>query len=357
MRRLRWPKLVALLIAILVAVLVWYESQPQRGPEEHPPTTDGASAGEYLFCFWNVENFFDDKLDDYSHTPDKEYDAWFAQDPKALRQKLDNLSKVLAGLNGGRGPDVLVVAEVESVRAADLLRDALNRRLKDPGLHYQHVLMEEVASGRHIAPAILTRLDVDADKTRQLDRRRRILEGHVKANGHDLVVMASHWTSRLTDEEGEGRSKYADEIYHRFRELYAKDPAVDFLVCGDFNDTPEDESVTESLHATGDRAAVRAGRGGPLLLDLFAGKDPQHFGTHNHRGKWYIFDQIVVSPGMLDDRGWSCDPDSVKTVNDQTADKKGRPEDFGRESDKVPLAERGYSDHFPVTVRLRVQGK
>ncbi len=33
------------------------------------------------------------------------------------------------------------------------------------------------------------------------------------------------------------------------------------------------------------------------------------------------------------------------------------PEDFGRETDKVPLEARGWSDHFPVTVRLTVQGR
>jgi hypothetical protein len=31
--------------------------------------------------------------------------------------------------------------------------------------------------------------------------------------------------------------------------------------------------------------------------------------------------------------------------------------EFGDENDKVPLEARGYSDHFPVTVRLHVQGK
>jgi hypothetical protein len=41
-------------------------------------------------------------------------------------------------------------------------------------------------------------------------------------------------------------------------------------------------------------------------------------------------------------------------VNDLTADRRGHPMDFGDERDKVPLEQRGYSDHFPVTVRLRV---
>jgi hypothetical protein len=86
-----------------------------------------------------------------------------------------------------------------------------------------------------------------------------------------------------------------------------------------------------------------------------AGKDPQEYGTHYYR-KWYIFDHLVVSPGMLDDAGWRCEVDSAHTVNTlhRPGDRLKRPWRFGTESDK---ATRGYSDHFPVTVRLKVQGK
>jgi endonuclease/exonuclease/phosphatase family metal-dependent hydrolase len=349
----RWTVAVFVLVPAVGLALLLAGCPP-------PPAPGGAGAGDgYLFCHWNLENFFDDKLNDYTHSPDREYDTWFAENPPVLRKKLDNLSGVLTRLNGGRGPDILAVVEVESLRAAELLQKALNDRLPEDR-HYTHVLMEEVSAGRHMAPAILTRLPVDADRTRLLDKRRRILEGHVVVDGNDLVVLASHWTSRVsskTDEEGEGRDKYASEIYGRFHAMYRTNPDVDLLVCGDFNDDPDDESVRDYLHAVGDPKAVRAGGREPLLLDLFANVDQKTSGTLWHRGKWNVFDQIVVSPGMLDDRGWGCDPDSARIVNDLTADRRGHPMDFGDERDKVPLEERGYSDHFPVTVRLRVQGR
>jgi hypothetical protein len=67
-----------------------------------------------------------------------------------------------------------------------------------------------------------------------------------------------------------------------------------------------------------------------------------------------IFDQMVVSPGMLDDLGWSCDVASVRTINTlyRPGDRLKRPWRFGGEHDRFP--QRGYSDHFPVTVRLKV---
>jgi endonuclease/exonuclease/phosphatase family metal-dependent hydrolase len=318
------------------------------------PVIPPSDTGEYLFCFWNVENLFDDQLDHRDHKADEEYDTWFAEDPEALALKLDHLSEALIQLNDGRGPDILAVAEVESLRAAELLRQALNRRVPDPSLEYTNVLMKELVAGRHIAPAIITRLPVERDRTRLHGSRLRILEGHITVHGHDLVVIASHWTARVTDEHGEHRDKYGDQIYGTFRGMYLRNPKVDLVVCGDFNDPPEAPSVTRHLHAIGAIDAVLHPRNGPYLLNLFADKDSQAgWGTHYYGGKWTIFDQIVVSPGMLDDLGWSCDPESARTIHTLTrpGDPKHRPWRFGNRHDHFP---RGYSDHFPVTARLKV---
>jgi endonuclease/exonuclease/phosphatase family metal-dependent hydrolase len=346
---LRRTLAVAFLALLAVVLLRLWSDRRQGQPVDGPP--EARAGGDFLFCSWNLENFFDDQ-DDHRTGADREYDAWFANDPSALREKLDHLSAALLKLNDGKGPDIFAGVEVESARAAELLCDALNKRLNDPALHYTHILMKEVSGGRHIAPMILTRLPVDANRTQLLGRRQRILEGHITANGHDLVVIASHWTSRLTDKEGNKRDDYADHIYGRCRAMVKSNPEVDLVVCGDFNDPPDAESVTKHLHATGDIESVRRGGDPPLLLDLLADKDPNRYGTHFYH-KWFIFDHIVVAPGMLDERGWSCDPDSVQTINSlaNPRDRQHRPWRFGNEHEK---AERGYSDHFPVTVRLHV---
>jgi endonuclease/exonuclease/phosphatase family metal-dependent hydrolase len=311
-------------------------------------------AESYLFCFWNVENLFDDHLNGHINKADKEFDAWFADDAKSRRLKYDHLRDALLHLNDDKGPDILALAEVESLRALELLQETLNDKL-DPRLHYKHILFKDAKGGRSISTAILSRVPVDGESTKLLGRRLRILEGHLVVNGHELVVIASHWTSRVTDEEGEGRDKYGDQIHGEYKAMHRTNPKVDLLVCGDFNDPPDEISVVKHLHAVEDRDAVRKSGGEPLLLDLMAGKSPREFGTlYEHRqAKWYIFDQIVVSPGLLDDEGWCCDPDSVHTVNDYTAQKNGHPKSFGNEH----RGERGFSDHFPVTVRLRVQGR
>jgi endonuclease/exonuclease/phosphatase family metal-dependent hydrolase len=320
-----------------------------------PPAPPPREGSDYFFCFWNLENFFDDR-DDHRREPDKSYDEWFAEDAAALKEKLDHLSGALLKMNDGKGPDIIAGAEVESERAAELLMEALNAKLKDPEQKYKHVLFKEVKLGRHIAPVIITRLDVEKDRTQLLGRQQRILEGHLTANGHDLVIVVSHWTSRVSDTEGEKRDKYGDVIYGRFRAMYKSNPKVDFLVCGDFNDPPDDESVTKHLHAIGDKEKVKAGGDEPYLYHLFPDKKytDGSAGSHFYKGKWMMFDQIAVSPGLLDDEGWTCQTATAKVINDLTADKRGHPHRFGNERDK---GERGWSDHFPVAVRLKVAGK
>jgi endonuclease/exonuclease/phosphatase family metal-dependent hydrolase len=341
---------------------------------EDTKPADKAEHG-HLFCFWNAENFFDDVEDKRPFKPDDEYDTWFAKDnAKVFKQKLKNLTEVLLKMNDGKGPDIIALAEVETLRAVEKLHDSLNDHLKDPKLHYKHIVYKDPKGGRNIATAVLTRLDVVDNETRLIGRRQRILEAHVTANGHELVIIASHWTSRVSskdDKEGEGRDGYAQKIYDRFLALHQKNAKVAFLVCGDFNDDPDDESVVKYLNATSDVKKVKAGGDKPPLLNLMADRGleivadkelqtaPKGPGTHFYRG-WHIFDQIVISPGLLDKEGWSCDPDSVRIVNNLTAvpkgRSKGRPHDFGSPHEEEPLEERGYSDHFPVTVRLKVQG-
>ena len=59
------------------------------------PATGEGGSGSYLFCFWNVENFFDDRDDGRKRHPDRAYDHWFGTDREAFRQKLANLTRAL----------------------------------------------------------------------------------------------------------------------------------------------------------------------------------------------------------------------------------------------------------------------
>ena len=327
---------------------------PAPAPNDNDPNDKTPGARTYLFCFWNVENLFDDQDDSRKTKGDKEYDGWFAEDKVALKQKLDNLAEVILGMNEGKGPDILALAEVESARAAELVQQTLNARLTNPALRYTTVLFLNSAGGRHISPAIITRLPVNKDKTRLLGHRLRILQGQIEVADRPLTIIASHWTSRISDKTGDSRGKYADLIYGRYKGMVIANPKVDFLVCGDFNDNPDEPSVTQHLRATEDADAVKSGGDEPKLFNLMGSLWKNGSASIYNGAKPYLFDQICVSPGMLDDEGWSVVPDTAAVVP-QMALANGRPNRFGGAKDKRPMSARGASDHFPVVVRLRVR--
>lgn len=344
----RWLILVLVIAGVLL--LLDRFQQPTTGvSREAPPVSEDG----YLFCCWNVENLFDDLDDPKNHDP---LDAWFANDPNALRHKHELLADVLVGLNGGRGPDVLALVEIENLRAVELLRDALNQRLSTEW-HYTEIVHEDNIGGRRIEPAVLTRLPVDTSATRTFPSRRRIIGARLVVEGKPLDILVAHWTSRLTDQDGAKRLAYAQEMYESYLSIENESSELaDVLICGDFNDEPDDESVRLGLRATGDVSTVIASAGmkQPRLLNLMAGRDPEEFGTYRYRNRWQILDHLVASPGLLDSENWTVVVDTLQTVNGlPLQDGRGGPLRFGNAENQNP---RGPSDHFALCVRILPPG-
>lgn len=351
--------LVAFTLAIAVTFIVALVRGSFRDPiESEPPGATPADRSlnsppiphDLLCCTWNVENFYDDRDDPAISDPDENL---FAADPELVARKIDLLSATLAAQNEGRGPDVLVLVEVESRRCVQLLAAALNRRIRqtDP---YRFIIFHEHHLDRGLAPAILSRFELSTDSRLQASfGERRIVAAKIVAEDHPLTILACHWTSRITDKTGRKREAYADVIYRAVNRLFNTDPSVDVLIAGDFNDAPSDPSVRVHLHASGDLDRVAARETRPVLFDLAARIDNRRIGTYHYGGRWETLDHIVVSPGMLDRIGWSVDPDSI-AVFAPTANRKGRagtPKRFGSPRGEE-LHPRGPSDHFPLTVRL-----
>src|SRR5207244_6127257 len=232
-------------------------------------------------------------------------------------------------VNGGKGPDVFAAVEVESRRAAELLQETLNAKLPDGVAKYEHVAMKELNAhaGRYIAPCVISRIPLDEARTHLLGSNNlRILETHLTENKADLWLVVAHWTSQRSDDgsrKGSGRDKYATTIYAEYERVMKDDPDADFLVCGDFNTPPESEAVATQLHVTGNRADVAPTRTEPRLFGLLSGKSPDKFGTHYYQ-KPLIYDQLGISPGLLDDKGWACDPDSVQVPTEGMIRDKAR---------------------------------
>ncbi|MDR3636606.1 MAG: endonuclease/exonuclease/phosphatase family protein [Isosphaeraceae bacterium] len=340
--------LFLIMVALIVAAIWLIRSDQAPGPLPPRPTAPRVAGEGYVFCTWNVENLFDDTNDPHNHDEDED---WFAAHPEMVHEKVRLLADTLVRQNDGRGPDILAVVEVENRRAIELLRAALNARLPSEW-RYEGLAHVDNVTGRRIEPAIVTRLALDDDQTRAFGIR-RILEAHLEAEGAPLVVLASHWTSRLRGDTEGKRDSYADVLYDRVVELSRDDPAADVLLSGDFNDEPDDPSLRRHLHTTGDPAEVREGAQPVKLLDLTQRLDPAREGTYFQAGRWEILDHIVASPGLLDPKGWMVLPETIHTENpiELRFGRDRRPWRFGNPKNSNP---RGPSDHFGLTVRMKV---
>ena len=358
----RNPKVALVLLGIAAVIFLGYvvwTNLPKRSSP--PPIAGDGNPATFLLCSWNVENYFDDHDDPKN---DDDYEDWFGNDPQAFRTKTAHLADGLLLLNGGVGPDIACLVEVESERCLNALQEAVNAKLEAAGYgdrKYTAALFKGDNMGRRFAPAILTRLGVQADRTRKLGKRinGRILEGHLYHNGHELVVICAHWTSRVTDKEGVGarRADYAQDIYGRVKAILHENPDTDVVVCGDFNDEFDDVSIRNGLHATDRPEQVLNIGSEPKLLALLAHWKGDPPGTI-YSGRWSVFDHICTSGGLLDQKGWSADPTTARvSAPEQFRRKVGKriePFKFGGRNIK---GERGFSDHFPVTVQLSAAGR
>ena len=63
---------------------------------------------------------------------------------------------------------------------------------------------------------------------------------------------------------------------------------------GDFNDEPENRSVSETF---------RTQEPSPIFYNLMDPLDQAGKGSYNYRGNWNMLDQILVSPSLKDNKG------------------------------------------------------
>lgn len=326
------------------------EAAPASPP---PPVEAPAATHDLLAAFWNVENLFDADDD-----PAVEGDEEFTPDgpkhwtEKRLACKLANLARVISAMKDGKGPDLIGLAEIEN-------RGVLERLVADLaplGRDYK-IVHKDSPSERGIDAALIYDanvftlegsdfLHVEAGHTRD------VVEARLTHDGHPLTVFVNHWPSRAHPEEA--RKAAALVVRRRVDALLAADPNADVLILGDLNDHPSDPSVAETLRAKPDRAHLAPGD----LYDAVAPvqNDPNR-GTYYYNNAWEVIDHVIASPGLLEDTGLRLVPDSVGPAvltDDQLFDPAGpAPPRPNRTYTGNQYHTTGYSDHLPVTARLR----
>jgi hypothetical protein len=115
--------------------------------------------------------------------------------------------------------------------------------------------------------------------------------------GCDTVhFFFNHWPSRYSGlmETRAHRCKAAARLKMEVRQLQQKYPHPKIVIMGDFNDQPEDESLSDVLEAGRDCKTDPE-----HMVNLCFPWIEQKKGTLKFQSQWNIFDQIIVTESML----------------------------------------------------------
>ena len=308
----------------------------------------------YSVAFYNLENLFDtihdDGKNDYDFLPDGRY-AWNTTKYEA---KLKNLAHVLSELSRGKvpqGPACIGVAEVENKRV-------LNDLLKQPALAQYKYVHYEGPDERGIDCALLydsLQFQVKHSKlvysapfegdTTDLTRGFLVVDGSLA--GERLCLIVNHWPSRGSGEEY--RIHAARQVKALKDSLFREGRHLKLIVMGDLNDDPMDESL-QVLGARKDKEQVGEQE---FYNPWWKTLEDDGIGTLCYRGKWNLFDQIVLTRPLLEGQGGLL----------YDGNEVFRPDYLFQHDDKYegyPLRTHGgrkwlngYSDHLPTIVYLR----
>lgn len=324
-------------------------------------------AKTYYAAWWNVENLFDyegsprrtQKLRDVIQ---KDLKGWTTQ----LRdRKIEQLATAIAAMNGGKGPDLLGVCEVENAWVLERLGDRISSQL---GRRYA-VAHADTSDQRGIDVAFIYDKGLFTAPAKErfqhfVMRRtatREIFQVNFKTHrGRTWTVFANHWPSRSGGHyESAGYRAIAGEtlsyFHQRALEVHGQDTPV--LAMGDFNDEPFDESLTIHALSTRERRTVVRGQSKPWLWNLTWEVLAAERGTLYFDGRANVLDQFLVNKNMAPREA------PIRVVPDSVAVESGlvpglakrssdalQPVPFGGMGKKVNKD--GFSDHFPISLRV-----
>ena len=348
-------------------------------------------ARPFMVVAYNVENLVD--LDGITLFED--YQPARYSRAHALT-KLQNIAHVIAQFEGGRGPDVLLLAELEvdftpakspvdydallapyggmkleemlgakfDRRIADLPSEALLlKALADRGITGYRVVVADNVTAAGTARkleqtcAVFTRFPVRSTRAHPTLDARAILEVQIEVDGALLYLFANHWKSGASDPATEKiRIANAQTLRTRLDEILGADPNADVIVGGDLNSqynqkqrypAMKQTAINDVLGSQGNELAVRGPR---QLYNLWYELPAEQRGSDTYRGEWGTLMHLIVSRGLYDFRGVQYVDNSfvVAKFPGLNADAKGLPVRWSFDGP----AGSGFSDHFPVGAKF-----
>ena len=315
-----------------------------------------------MVAFWNLENYFDPFVDStkaYNEYTENGSQHWTKS---RFYKKRNNLYKAILAFSHNKPIGIMGVCEVENEFCLHAL--FAQTPLKKHNYRFVHY---EGPDRRGIDPAIVYSLDCFSlvesavfpyynPEDTAYHSRDILYAKFIDQQADTIHVFVNHWPSRYSGElETVGSRSCAaailrakvDSICASMPEYYQ--PKI--IIMGDLNDCPTDPSVYDVL-----RARHPSEREAGCLFNLFGKNEDLGFeGTLKHQADWQIFDQIIVTEGVMNDgEGLRYLEGSARIFH----------ADFMLEDDETyhgkklfrtyigPRYFGGFSDHLPVYIDL-----
>lgn len=325
--------------------------------EQHVKEIDYAeNRGFFRIVFYNVENYFDPfddslKKDDEFTPNGVRHWTW-----EKYKDKQKKIYKVITAIGGWELPEIVGFCEVEN-------RFVMEDLLKSTPLKWRNYALvhKESPDNRGIDVALIYRkekfkllsqsfykVQFPWDTTK---KTRDIL--YVKGITYfddTLHIFMNHWPSRLggQSESDRNRQFVASILRSKVDSIFITNWNANIIIMGDFNDEPDNSSITDVLRA---QTKFDNPQLGELYNLAWYMKEVKGLGSLKFQGQWGLIDQIIVSGSLLNkNNSIYTTPENARTFN----------ADFLSEKDEAFIGFKpfrtyvgfkyngGFSDHYPI---------
>jgi len=331
---------------------------PASFSQEKTGGFDPESGRALRIMFYNLENAYDTIDDPFAGDDEFTPHSPRSWSPYRYRQKLENIYKVILAAGGWTPPEIIGVCETENRRVLEDLTT------KTPLSRYPYrIIHQQSPDPRGIDVALLYNqqafqpilhhfIPVCFDNSRGCSRDILYVKG-LASGGDTLHIFVNHWPSKWQGElqTQPKRNRAAQILRNHIDSIQQQHTAPHILALGDFNDSPQAESLSRYLKAQ----PLSPGTLPEGLYNLSHLWISGPTGTQKYRESWEILDQIIVSGSLLTGRGLHTTKDNAHIF---------RPsfllEEDSRYTGNKPFRTYsgyryigGFSDHMPVILDLK----
>lgn len=322
--------------------------------------TEGKRYYAATIAFYNLENLFDTIND-----PRKQDEEFLPDGPRhwtgeKYKDKLEKLARVIEKLGDEDGPEILGVCETENKK---VLKDLIEtEKLKNRSysiVHFESPDLRGIDVGfiyktKYFKPFKSFNLEVKDPADPEFKTRDILVVSGVLSND-TITFMVNHWPSRRGSGKDDKRILAAETARKAVDSILSGNKDAKVILMGDFNDNPNDASISEHLNAQPEKKMTEKS----LFNPMFA-INKKGYGTLSHDGVWHLFDQLIMTPAVLNNpngkyfyRKESASIFYQKWLITQDGPYTGTP--FRAFSGDMYSG--GYSDHLPVYLLLLQEAK